>query len=296
VISLSRESDETKRLIFKDLTKSEMEQIKISGCAEQEQLDNYGIPFTGPAPDLECQAYWRIFHDVIHEFTGRGKLISGAFGGAEMSVRFLPLAVLPHANYIAWSPGLCSDDVRRLRRALRNKLRGSRTITSGLYPKVSVYRILAKPDYQTVIKYIFKPIDVGFAYSVAADAAKHEPQALARLNFQTDCFLEDLPVAFAGIHRMTRFGFCSASSSQYVGVVTAERQERRMKDAERRKRRQEKAAEIRKLFPDYQPHRYRITKQQRDGLLWMRSLHRRLVRDGELPGKPLKRWLRKMTK
>ncbi len=296
VTGLSREADEKKRLIFKDLTKSEMDQIKVSGCAEQDGLDNYGIPFKGPTLELECQAYWRIFHDVIHEFTGHGKLFSGAFGGPELAVRFLPLAVLPHANYIVWSPDLCGDDVRRLRRALRNKLRGCRKIKLGLYPKVSVYRIQSKADFQAVIRYIFKPIDVGFAYAVAANAVGNDRQALARLNFQTDCFLEDLPTAFYGVHRMTRFGFCSASSSDYVGAVSAERQERREKDAQRRKRRQRKAAQIREQFPAYQPHKRKMTKKHRDVLFLMRAWHRQLVRDGELPGKPPKRWLKKMTK
>jgi len=296
VTSLSREADEKKRLIFKDLTKSERDQIKVSGCAEQDSLDNYGIPFNGPTPELESREYWRVFHEVIHEFTGRGRLFSGAFGGPELAVRFLPLAVLPHANYIVWSPGLRSDDIRRLRRALRNKLRGCRTITPGLYPKVAVYRIHENDDYQAVIKYMFKPIDIGFAYTVAADAVGNDPKALERLNFQTDCFLEDLPTAFTGVHRMTRFGFCSASSGDYVGVVTPERQERREKDTQRRKRRQYKVNEIRKLFPAYQPHRRKMTKQRRENLSLMRAWYRRLVRDGELPRKPPKPWLKKMTK
>ena len=296
VISLSREADEKKRLIFMDLTKSERDQIKVSGCAEQDSLDNYGVPFKGPTPELECREHWRIFHDVIHEFTGHGKLFSGAFGGPELAVRFLPLAVLPHANYIVWSPGLCGDDVRRLRRALRNKLRGSRQIKPGLYPKVSVYRILTNADFQAVIRYIFKPIDIGFAYAVAANAVGNDRQALTRLNFLTDRFLEDLPTVFTGIHRMTRFGFCSASSNEYVGVVTAERQERREKDAQRRKRRQYKVNEIRKHFPAYQPHQRKMTKQRRENLSLMRVWYRQLVRDGELPGKPPKRWLGKKTK
>lgn len=294
VLSLSREADETKRLIFRDLTKSEIEQITASGCGEQDSLANYGIKFTGPATDVECQAYWRIFNDVIHEFTGRGKLFSGVFGGPELAVRFLPLAVLPHSNFIAWSSGLCGDDVRRLRRALRNKLRGSRQIKPGLYPKVAVYRILENPDLRSVIKYIFKPIDVGFAYSVAADAIGNSIEALGRLNSQADLFFQELPVIFASVHRISRFGFCSASSGDYVGVVTAERQDRREKDAKRRRRRQARAAKIRKQFPAYQPHTRKMSEKQRDDLRFMRSWYQQLVRDGELPGKPPKRWLKKM--
>ena len=292
VFSLSSEADETKRLIFKDLTKSEMEQITLSGCVEQHPLDNYGIPFMGPAPDDLCRAYWSIFRQVIHKFTGRGKLFSGSFGGPELSVRFLPLAVLPHANYIAWSSGLCSDDVRRLRRAVRNKLRGSRTIPPGLYPKVSVYRIQAKADYKSVIKYIFKPIDLGFAYGVAAEAVRYEKEAMQRLNFQANRFLEDVLAAFDGVHRITRFGFCSASSDKYVGVVTPERHDRREKDAVRRNRKREEANEIRKIFPDYKPHKRTMTKEQRDQQRLNRRFYQRMVQEGELPDKA-QQWRRK---
>lgn len=292
VISLSREPNEKKRLIFTDLTKSEMEQAKLSGCTEQ-GLQNYGIPFSGVEPEAECRVYWRIFQEVIHEFTGRKKLFSGAFGGPELAIRFLPLAVLPHVNYIAWSPGLCADDLRRLRRVLREKLRGCRKITPGVFPKLSVYRILNTKDYRAVIKYMFKPIDVGFAYRVATDAVDYEPELLQQLNSHVDFFLENLPQTFTGIHRMTRFGFCSPTSGHYMGIVTPERQERREKDAARRKRRQDRAEEIRKHFPEYKPHRRKLTQQQRDDLHDMRYWHRRLVQEGELPGKPPKRWFRK---
>jgi hypothetical protein len=292
VLSLSRQKDEKLRLIFKDLTKSEMQQIKLSGRAELDQPE-YGIAFDEAAPQAETQAYWRMFQQVMHEFTGRGKLFSGAFGGPELAVRFLPLRVLPHANYVVWSSGLSGDDLRSLRRALREKLRGSRQITPGMYPKVTVYRIMAKPDFKAVVEYIFKPIDVGCAYSVAANKVNYEKEPLVELNFQTDCFLEELPVVFEGVHRMTRFGFCSATSSNYVGVVTPERQERRMKDAERRKERQKEAAEIRKLFPEYKPHKRNLTRQQRDDQRQMRRWFRRLVNEGELPGKPPKRWFGK---
>jgi len=292
VISLSRQKDEKLRLIFKDLTKSEMQQIKLSGRAELDRPE-YGIAFDGAEPEAETQAYWRIYHQVMHEFTGHGKLFSGAFGGPELAVRFLPLRVLPHANYVVWSSGFSSDDLRLFRRALREKLRGSRQITPGIYPKITVYRIMAKRDFKAVVEYIFKPIDVGCAYSVAAEAVNYEREQLLRLNFETDCFLEELPVVFNGVHRMNRFGFCSANSSDYVGMVTPERQERRMKDAERRKRRQKEAAEIRKIFPEYKPHKRNRTRQQRDDQRQMRRWYRRFLRDGELTEKPPKRWLRK---
>jgi hypothetical protein len=291
VLSLSSDPGETNRLIFKDLTKSEMEQIKLSGQTEQNHLDDYGIPFRGPMPEVECQTYFRIFREAIHDFTGRGKLFSGAFGGPELAVRFLPLAVLPHANYIAWSPGLCGDDLRRFRRAIREKMRGCRTILSGQYPKLSVYRIQDNKDYRAVIKYIFKPIDVGFAYGVAADAASENEEHLIPLNRETDNFLEDLPMIFSGIHRMNRFGFCSTSSENYVGMVTPERQERREKDAVRRLRKQKEVAVIRKILPGYQPYKRKRTKQEREDLFEMRLWYKKSCLDGEKPTKPFKRWL-----
>ena len=99
-MSLSGERDEKKRLIFKDLTKSEMQQIKVAGRLEQGQPQNYGIPFGEPLDAIEVQTYFQIYRQVISEFTGRGRgrIFSGAFGGPELAVRFLPLAALPHAN------------------------------------------------------------------------------------------------------------------------------------------------------------------------------------------------------
>lgn len=54
--------------------------------------------------------------------------------------------------------------------------------------------------------------------------------------------------------------------------------------------------EIQKLLPAYQPHLRKMTEKHRDDLFWMRAWYRQLVRDGKLPGKPPKRWLKKMTK
>ncbi|MCX6924622.1 MAG: hypothetical protein NT154_15610, partial [Verrucomicrobia bacterium] len=56
------------------------------------------------------------------------------------------MAVLPHANCLALSSGLCADDARDLRRILREKLRGCRRIMPGPHPKVAVYRIMQEAD------------------------------------------------------------------------------------------------------------------------------------------------------
>src|SRR5205823_4692159 len=98
VLSFSGEPDERKRLIFKDFTKSEMQQIKAQGCFEQGKLANYGTPFSDPEHVLDARIYWDVLARSIHEFTERRKPLAGAFGGPELSVRFHPLGVLPHAN------------------------------------------------------------------------------------------------------------------------------------------------------------------------------------------------------
>jgi hypothetical protein len=128
VTSLSREADERKRIIFKDLTKAEMQQIKVQGEFEQGVLADYGIPFSEPWEVLEARIYWNTFAIAIHEFTGRNKPLAWAFGGPELSVRFMPLGVLPHANYVGFSAGLIGDDARALRRIIRQKLRGCRRL------------------------------------------------------------------------------------------------------------------------------------------------------------------------
>ncbi len=298
VMSLSGERDETKRLIFKDLTKSEMQQIKLAGQLEQGSPQNYGIPFSEPLDAVVVQTYFQIYRQVISNFTGRGrgKLFSGAFGGPELAVRFLPLAALPHANYVAWSPGISSDDVRRLRRALRDKLRGSRRLKSRLYPKLTVYRIQARDDYRAVIRYIFKPIDFGIAYHLAAQSADCDPADLRELNSQVDYFLQNLRFAMSDVRRMNRYGFCSPASKPYVGHVSLDRKLRRKKDAARRLKRKKKEAEVRRKFPGYQPHKRRQSTREKEDAILMRLWYERYVQDGELPRTPPRRWLRKSTR
>jgi len=184
VISLSREQEESKRLILRDLDQEQQEQIKRSGCFEQGKLTDYGIKMVNTDVEdyeLVCQTYWRIFGEVLHGFTGKKskQLFVGAFGGPELSVRFMPLAVLPHANYIVFSAGLCIDDVRRFRQELSRRLRNSRLVERGLYPKLAIYRLKEPKDFSAVVKYMFKPIDVGLAYGMAAEADNGHPDYLA---------------------------------------------------------------------------------------------------------------------
>lgn len=323
VIGLSRESDETKRLIFKDLDQAERQLIALAGDAEQADMKDYGIK---PANELEdydlaCQAIWRIFSETMHHFTGRKskQIFMGGFGGPELSVRFTPLAVLPHANYIVFSRGLSTDDLRRFRRELSRRFRNCRRVESGLYPKVSLYRVAEPEDFHDVVKYMFKPIDVGFAYATAADCCFHsltenlkrkpitvgqayamaagaadgEGRSLKNLNQQVDCFLERLPLIFHNVRRLRRYGCCSPRSKDYIGIVTVEKEERRQADAERRAKRKAEQDEIRKIFPAYQPFKRRKTAKDREDEMSMKRWYSRLVEEGELPGKPPKRWLRK---
>jgi hypothetical protein len=288
VLSLSREPDETKRLIFKDLTQSEMEQIKRRGQFEQGKLDSYGIPFVDPEDVLNARIYWELFADTIHKVTGRKKMFSGAFGGPELSVRFMPLAVLPHANYVAWSSGICSDNVRELRRILREKMRGCRRIKPGLYPHVAVYRIQSGDDLRRVIEYIFKPVAVAFAYNLVAPNLDGESKRLARLNEQVNLFLENIEGAFSGMHRMKRYGCCNPSSGRrnYIGVVTQERRERRVADAVRRAKKKSEDEAMKECFPGYKPHKRRKTQQERDSEFLKRACYRKMVSEGEIERPP----------
>jgi hypothetical protein len=268
-----------------------MQQIKRRGQFEQGSLDNYGVPFVDPEDVLDARVYWEIYADVIHQVTDRkvrrGRLFSGAFGGPELSVRFAPLAVLPHANYVVWTPGISADDVRDLRRLVRRKLRGSRRIKPGLYPHVAAYRVLSSEDLKSVVKYIFKPIALADVYRLTADKLNCEPRGLKRLNDQVNIFLDNLEFAFHGLDRMNRYGFCSPSSGDenYIGKVTQERRTRRIVDATRRAKRKAEDRELKRRFPGYQPYKRKKTQKQRDEAVLRRAYLRRMVRDGEVPGK-----------
>ena len=298
VLSLSGHRDERKRIIRKDLTKSERQQIKAQGCFEQGQLVNYGIPFSAPVDVLDARTYWEVFARAIRESTGRRKPLAGAFGGPELSVRFYPLGVLPHANYVAFSDGLTDDDVRALRRTIRNRLRGCRRLTHPLYPKVSVYRLLAKEDLRRVIEYISKPIGIAIPYALSADKLNYQSGGMESLNDDVNAFFDNMQLAFEGLDRMNRYGVCSPSAGKtnYIGVVSEERRERRAADAKRRRARRNEAEAIKVIFPDYKPHKRQKSKQEKYDLFLMRAYYRKMVRDGECPSDVpprLKRLLRR---
>ena len=284
VLSLSGEPDERKRIIFKDLTKAEWQQIKAQGCFEQGKPINYGIPFADPEDVLQGRIYWEKFAGTIKKFTGRGKLFAGAFGGPELSVRFLPLRALPHANYVAFSDGLTRDDVRAMRRALRGFLRGCRRLGHGVYPKVAVYRLPSQTDLREVIDYIFKPIGIAVPYALTADKLDYQPAGMRSLNADVNLFFDNMCLAFDGLDRMNRYGVCNpAARKNYIGTVSEERLERRAADTARRKAGREETAEIKLIFTGFKPHKRRKTQQEKDDLFLMRAYYRKMVRDGECP-------------
>jgi hypothetical protein len=289
VLSLSREWDETKRLIFKDLTISEMQQIKRRGQSEQGKLDNYGVPFEEPLDLCEAWKYWGKMAETIHNVTGRNRMFTGAFGGPELAVRFMPLAVLPHANYIVWSREICAGDVREVRRILREKLRGCRDIRPGLYPHVAVYRISSNDDLQRVIKYVFKPIALAHAYTLVASQLRDQPDQMLRLNEQVNFFFENIVIVSDGMHRMNRYGFCHASSKNYVGAVTETRRQRRIADAERRAEKKRADAERKQRFPEYKPDKRKKSKKEKSDEFLRQAEYKKMVRDGEIERKPPRR-------
>jgi hypothetical protein len=56
------------------------------------------------------------------------------------------------------------------------------------------------------------------------------------------------------------------------------------------KRREDQA--LKEHFPGYQPHQRHRTQQEKDAQFLMRAEYRKLVRDGELPRKPVSRGLK----
>lgn len=287
VLSLSGEPDERQRIIFKDFTKSERHQIKLQGCFEQGKPVNYGIPFSDPQDLLDVRIFWELFARTIKEFTGRGKPLAGAFGGPELSVRFHPLCGLPHANYVALSDDLTSEDVRAMRRALRERIRGCRRLTRRLYPKIAVYRLPAKIDLLEVIEYIFKPIGIAIPYALSAAKLNHRPEGMTSLNADVNIFFENVVFAFSGLDRMNRYGVCSPSAGKkrYVGVVSEERISKRIVDAKRRKEKRKETEGIQAIFGNaYRPHKRHKSDQDRYDEFLMRAYYRQTVREEDCEG------------
>jgi hypothetical protein len=242
VLSLSSNPDEKQRLIFKDIDEADIQNLKLRGSVDRQVTaagcagQDYGVEFQSDEDLRDCRLLWEFYTDAIREFTGSkgGGLFSGAMGGPELAVRFQPLRVLPHANYLAWSPGFSVDGARKLRRFIREKMRDCRRLQTKLFPSVACYRIRSGEDLRRVIKYIFKPIDLATAYMTAVDRIGHEPAAMAELNRKTDEFLKNVLDVFWSLRRVSRYGRCHANHHDYFGDVSPYRQAQRDRAAERR--------------------------------------------------------------
>ena len=238
VLSLSSQPNEAQRFIFRDVGEVDLHQAKARSLAPPCTGDNYGIEFNTSADLIQCRLLWQIFADVMRHFTGngRGKIFSGVVAGPELAVRFQPLRVLPHSNFICWSPGFSADDARRLRREIRDRIRNCRRLTLPLYPSLACYRLASPDDLRAVLRYSFKPIDLAGAYLTAGDRVDYEPVGMANLNRDTNTFLSNMPRVFHRLPRITRLGRCCASHREYFGHVTPYRQLQRQRGAERRQR------------------------------------------------------------
>jgi hypothetical protein len=238
VLSLSADPDESHRLIFHNNDGVDLHQLRAKNLAPAFNSDNYGIPFTTEADVALCRRLWQIIADTVKRFTGSGpsQMFSGVVGGPELAIRLQPLRVLPHCNYIVWTPGFSVDDARKLRRHMRKLMRDCRPLKKcGLYPSLACYRIPTAEDLRSIVKYMCKPIDLAQAYLSASELVNYEPTKMISLNIETNNFLQNLPLVFRRLNRISRFGRCCAVHHQYFGQVTPYRRRKRDRDAERRR-------------------------------------------------------------
>jgi hypothetical protein len=280
-ISLSRDARESGRLIFKDLTKSDMEQIKHGVLADP--ADSRGLRFVHPEDYIACQGYWEIQKQIIERAIKKGWL-SGAVGAPEIAGRLGPLSVLPHRHYVAFSPGLSADRVREMRRWMKALIRQSRRISDKMQPSLAVYRITTKDDYEAVLKYCFKPIAIEQAYDVAVATSHRTPNFLHRLNYETNLFLDGIDLVFASTWTLDRRGICSTSSADYCGHVTPERMKKRVKERKRWPRRKaENAARDKSEALQKQARKGEWKRRRTDEAFVTHAHYLRLVRSGDIP-------------
>ena len=260
VLSLSADPDETQRLLFRDCSETDIHQIKAHGLTEPCSPAHYGVPFATSDDLLQSRLVWSFIAEAIAEFTGKGggKCFHGLVGGPELAFRFSPLRVLPHANFLAWSPGFSADDARELRKSIRQRMRDCRRLKRGLYPAIACYRLGSADDLRAVAGYMCKPIDLASAYEAAADLADYAPAHMIALNAQTNTFLHRQPLVFHRLPRIVRYGACNASSRSYCGQVTEWRLKQRARNAERRRYRET----LSDCFdqPGYRPYRSVLEK------------------------------------
>ncbi len=286
-LSLTSDQQESMRIVYKDLTKSEMEQITAHGLCDP--YLHRGLGISEPLDYLQHQVYWELYGKVMGAAVNKRHHLSGAFGSAELAVRFLPLGAIPHAHCIAFSSGFCSDFARDLRRALKKLIRQTRRITDKLHPSVAVYRIRTAEDYRRVIGYIFKPIKIEQAYEFAALKMDYKPEVMAVLNNQVNICFEGVESVFYGVRRVYRYGICQPNKKGYCGHVTPERMAEREAERERRHERKEEAQALESMLPGYRHARRKRSTDERHERREKHFLVERMIRDGELPPKRSRR-------
>jgi hypothetical protein len=275
----SRDVRERTRLIYKDLTQSEMEQIKVDGLLQI--YENPALKFLEAEHYTQCQAYWDIFKRVMEEAVEEGWL-SGFVGAPELAVRFRPLGVLPHSHYVAFSPGFCSDNLRAMRRLAKAFIRHCRRISDKMHPSLAAYRITTQEDYQAVLKYCFKPIPIEQAYERAAIGLNYAPASMRVLNEEVNVFMEGVDLAFYFVCRVHRKGICQALSEHYCGHVTPVREKKRERERDQRCKRKAEKAEL-ELAQSGKTRRRHRSQEEKDASLEMRLQYRRLVCSGDIP-------------
>jgi hypothetical protein len=293
-LSLSRDAREESRFIFRDLTRPEIERIKADGLVDI-YCEKTALKFLEPEDYEQCQAFWDIFRKVMEQANNTGWL-SGVVGAPELAVRFMPLGVLPHAHYVAFSPGFCADYARAMRRIAKQLIRQCRRISDKMHPSIAAYRITSKEDYRAVLKYCFKPIALELAYGYAASGLPNAACPMDVLNGETNTFLEGIDLAFYTVWRVHRYGICHAGCTHYCGHVTPEREEKRKREQERRRKKKARQAELEAAFPGNKRKKRKLTQEEKADRRKMRIQYKHLVRDGEIPATAPRRFRRTKTK
>lgn len=234
VISLSGDADETRRLIFRDASNSDLIAVKSRSLAAPCQPDNYGVEFKTQEDVDQVRLVWKLIKSVVREFIKKQQ-ICGVVGGPELALQFAPLRVLPHTNYLFWAKSFTERDARKLRELIKYKFDNSRPLKLKRYPSIACYRLLRREDLRRVLKYSNKAIDLAGAYNRASELFNYVPSAMSSLNYEVNRFLNHLLDVFSQVRRVERYGGCHAGSRNYFGVITPRRAARRERDAERRR-------------------------------------------------------------
>ena len=253
VFSLSRNPDERQRLTIEPALAEywgTSRSTTSAGCSPDGiKQEDYGIEFKGPDQAVEAHALYSIITTVMREFLDGRKVASGAILAPEVAVRFMPMRILPHVNVILWCDDCQEEHVRELRRAVKQKMRDCRVVEGGLYPALFASLISHSDEFERVVKYVYKPINLATSYESAAAIVNYNPEGLADLNNQVNQFVVSvLPSIFKQIDRHIKLGNCHAASNGYIGTVTEQRQRQRVRARAAKKAKKHFEADMAKHF------------------------------------------------